>query len=279
MNFFELTSWIGKKISRGVPKLLNTKDRQHLIYVIFLVLICLFYIVPRAIGFSQQKLKDNTIVMEQYGERLKISTGSALQDSAVVEKEREQLLTAIEERIVSFLYQIPDYSYIKPLETYLEYRPKLLEQFPSAVPLEKGGYYLSSRYGIRIHPISGRTKKHFGLDLAAKSGEPVYASAAGIVSKVIYSKKGYGTHIIIRHRFGFGSLYGHLSIVLVHEGQKVAQHDLIGTVGSSGSSTGYHLHYEVMKNDVKIDPRPSLNLKKDIYGHLIKLKLDTVVEQ
>lgn len=269
MNFFELTNLIGKKIQVNASKRAKTLDWKHPAYILFLVILFLFYILPRINGFSEGKFRHNTMVMEQYGERLRINMGTALQDSVVAEKERRRLMAAIEERIVSFLYQIPDYSYIRPLETYLEYRPKLLEQFPSAVPLEKGGYYLSSRYGIRMHPISGRTKKHFGIDLAAKLGKPVYASASGVVSKVIYSKKGYGTHIIIRHRFGFESLYGHLTKALVGEGQKVGQHELIATVGSSGSSTGYHLHYEVMKNGVKIDPRPSLNLKKRIYTHLI----------
>ena len=88
---------------------------------------------------------------------------------------------------------------------------------------------------------------------------------------IIYSKKGYGTHIIVKHRFGFQTLYGHLDKVLARKGQKVKQHELIATVGNSGSSTGYHLHYETIKNEIKIDPRPSLNLKKSIYGHLIQL--------
>ncbi len=179
---------------------------------------------------------------------------------------------AIEEGIVNYLYQVPDYSYITALETYLQYRPELLRQFPSCVPLEKGDYFLSSRYGIRTHPISKKRAVHFGIDLAAPSGKPVYVSATGTVADVIRSDKGYGIHIIIRHRFGFETLYGHLEKVLVSKGQTVHQHELIGTVGSSGSSTGYHLHYEIRKNDARIDPRPSFDLKKTIYVAVMNTK-------
>ena len=218
------------------------------------------------------------MVMEGFEERLKLNVVSTL-PNAIIDKERGQLLMAIEERIVAYLYQIPDYSYMGALETYLQVRPQLLEQFPSAVPLEKGGYSLTSRYGVRSHPISGKTKKHFGIDLAASSDTPVYASASGTVLDIIHSKKGYGTHIIIKHRFGFQTLYGHLNKILVHKGQQVEQHELIGTVGNTGNSTGYHLHYEILKNKIKIDPRLSLNLKQQIYAHLIELKPDNDGEE
>ena len=82
--------------------------------------------------------------------------------------------------------------------------------------------------------------------MAAPLGKTVYATASGIVSKVIYSSNGYGNHIIIKHRFGFESLYGHLNKILVRKGQKIGQHELIATVGNTGTSTGYHLHYEIM---------------------------------
>ena len=252
------------------PETDKTWGRRELAYFLFLILMCLFYIIWHSADISTQRLKDTAITMDLYEERLQINLESTLKDSVLVERERNDLLMAIEERIVAFLYQIPDFSYIGSLETYLKYRPQLLEQFPSAVPLEKGNYSVTSNYGIRIHPISEKKKKHYGIDLATASGKYVYASASGTIKDILYSKKGYGTHIIIKHRFGFETLYGHLNKVLVRKGQKVKQHEMIGAVGSTGSSTGYHLHYEILKNGNKIDPILSFNLKKNIYSHLIK---------
>ena len=252
------------------PETDKTWGRRELAYFLFLILMCLFYIIWHSADISTQRLKDTAITMDLYEERLQINLESTLKDSVLVERERNDLLMAIEERIVAFLYQIPDYSYISSLETYLQFRPKLLEQFPSAVPLEKGNYSISSNYGIRVHPISDKEKKHYGIDLATARGKYVYSAASGTILNILYSKKGYGTHIIIKHRFGFETLYGHLNKVLVRKGQTVKQHEMIGAVGRTGSSTGYHLHYEILKNGNKIDPILSFNLKKNIYSHLIK---------
>lgn len=271
MNFFETATFCLKNIRKGIPNLFKELGRKNLAYLLFLVLASLVYVVQGGTDRSKKQLRASTLSLAQYQERLNMNTDSVFPDTLIIKTEREQLLIAIEENIVSYLYQIPDYTYMEPLATYLKYRPDLLEQIPSAVPLQKGDYRLSSRYGIRNHPISKRTRKHFGIDLAAAKDKPVYASASGTVTDIIYSEKGYGTHILVRHRFGFQTLYGHLEKVLVHKGQNVKQHELLATVGSSGSSTGYHLHYETIKNEIKIDPRPSLNLKKSIYDHLMDL--------
>jgi murein DD-endopeptidase MepM/ murein hydrolase activator NlpD len=254
------------------PKSAKTFGKKEFAYFIFLIIMCLFYIIWYSPDISAHRLQDKTITMDLYEDRLKMNLESTLTDSDLIERERNQLLMAIEEQIVAFLYQIPDFSYISSLETYLQYRPQLLEQFPSAVPLEKGNYSVTSNYGIRIHPISEKKRKHYGIDLAAPRGKYVNASASGTILDILYSQKGYGTHIIIKHRFGFETLYGHLNKVLVRKGQIIKQHEIIGTVGSTGSSTGYHLHYEILKNMIQIDPKLSLNLKKNIYTHLIESK-------
>lgn len=277
--FFELTTSRTKKIKWKLPKQLKQLDRKELAYLLFLILMGLVYVVEGDMGMSKKNLEDTQIEISHFQQRLEENLDHELNDTLIGKMEREHLLMAIDERIVAYLYQIPDYSYVGSLETYFRYRPELLLQFPSAVPLEKGNYFLSSSYGIRNHPISGKTKKHFGIDLAAVSGKPVYSSASGIVSEVHYADTGYGTHIIIKHRFGFETLYGHLDKVLVRIGQKVKQHELIATVGSSGSTTGCHLHYETIKNHIKIDPWPSLDLKKTIYKHLIQQNLQNDGEE
>ena len=271
MNYFEIAKSRGKKIQVGVSLYINSMGRKELTYVVFLTLLCVFYVYRFITGPSDKGFRESTITLERYGAELQSNFGSTDTETVLIPNEREQVLTAIEERIVTYLYQLPDYSYVRTLMPYLVYRPKLLEEFPSAVPLEKGNYSLSSAYGIRTHPISGKTKKHFGIDLAAQVGKPVYATASGIVLDVVYSKEGYGIHVIIKHRFGFQTLYGHLDTVLVKKGQNIDQHERIATVGNSGNSTGYHLHYEIVKNATKIDPRPSLNLKKSVYTKLVDL--------
>jgi len=272
MIFFKSTTFWRKKLGVTKPKSAKTFGKKEFTYFLFLIIMCLFYIIWYSPDISAHRLQDKTITMDLYEERLKMNLESTLTDSDLIERERNQLLMAIEERIVAFLYQIPDFSYIGSLETYLKYRPQLLDQFPSAVPLEKGNYSVTSNYGIRIHPISEKKRKHYGIDLAAPRGKYVYASASGTILDILYSQKGYGTHIIIKHRFGFETLYGHLNKVLVRKGQIVKQHEIIGTVGSTGSSTGYHLHYEILKNKNQIDPKLSLNLKRNIYTHLIESK-------
>ena len=95
---------------------------------------------------------------------------------------------------------------------------------------------------------------HSGVDLAAPTGSPVVATAAGI-AHVIDSATGFGVHVVIDHGGGLQSLYGHLSAVDVVDGQPVSGGQLIGAVGSTGNSTGSHLHFEIDRNGIAEDPR------------------------
>ncbi|WP_178338892.1 M23 family metallopeptidase [Arenibacter nanhaiticus] len=268
MKFFTSFGFWSKKVGAKELETNMVFGKADLGYFVVLMVISLFYVVQNSPGKSVQQLEDAVKTMNLYEERLKMNLHSSRTAGEGTERERERLLMAIEERIIGFLYRIPDYSYMGSLETYLKYRPNLLAQFPAAVPLGKGDYSISSNYGRRIHPISENEKKHYGIDLAAPAGTKVHATASGTVKEVVYSKKGYGTYIVMRHRFGFETLYGHLEKVLVYKGETIAQHQIIGTVGDTGSSTGYHLHYEILKNKKKIDPRPSFELKMKIYDEL-----------
>ncbi len=116
---------------------------------------------------------------------------------------------------------------------------------------------LTSKYGMRNDPFSGRPEFHEGIDIAAKSGTNVYPSMPG---KVAFSgwKPGYGKVVVVKHANGLETVYGHASKILVKAGQTVTADTPIANVGSTGRSTGPHLHYEVRKNDVPIDPLPML---------------------
>jgi len=124
------------------------------------------------------------------------------------------------------------------------------------VPL-KSEYRLSSPFGYRIHPITGKKKLHAGMDMAAPKGTPIYAAETGVVI-VAQSWSGYGNCVIIDHGGGLWTLYGHMSQILAKKGETVKRGEKIGLVGSTGQSTGNHLHFEVRKNSEPVDPVPYL---------------------
>ena len=124
-----------------------------------------------------------------------------------------------------------------------------LDHTPSVLPLHIKDYTVSSGFGMRIDPILDIPKFHAGLDMPAEVGTKVYASADGIVS---FSgvKEGYGNCIDINHGYNYSTRYAHLSKTLVPNGKRIKRGELIGLVGSTGKSTGPHLHYEVhFKNE------------------------------
>ncbi len=113
--------------------------------------------------------------------------------------------------------------------------------------------YITSRFGLRVHPITGVTKSHTGLDIGAASGATILAADGGTVTKAaVYG--GYGNCVIIDHGNGYVTLYGHMSSIAVYEGQTVSQGDTIGYVCSTGVSTGPHCHYEIWSGGSRIDP-------------------------
>jgi murein DD-endopeptidase MepM/ murein hydrolase activator NlpD len=117
------------------------------------------------------------------------------------------------------------------------------------------GARLSSRYGNRRHPILGYNKMHKGVDFAAPTGTPIFASGDGTV-EFVGRRGGYGNYIRVAHRSGYSTAYAHLSrfATSVKSGRQVKQGQIIGFVGSTGRSTGPHLHYEVLVNGRHIDP-------------------------
>lgn len=115
-------------------------------------------------------------------------------------------------------------------------------------------YKMTSGFGMRKHPISHEKLLHKGVDFKAPIGTPVKAGGDGVIKKIKRQNEGYGYYIIVEHGEGYESLYAQLSAILVEEGQKVTRGEIIGKVGSSGASTGPHLHYEVRKDDEAIDP-------------------------
>ena len=124
---------------------------------------------------------------------------------------------------------------------------------PSLMPVEVG--LLRSSFGMREHPVLGGRRAHKGVDLAAPTGTPIYASADGIVSKAEWFSS-YGLYVSLEHGGEIQTRYGHMSRLNVYSGQKVKKGEIIGYVGSTGHSTGPHLHYEVRIAGSAVNPIP-----------------------
>ena len=140
----------------------------------------------------------------------------------------------------------------KPVRMTREWKDYFSKRGIFGTPFSQWASWTSS-FGLRTDPITGEERSHKGLDLRAKYGVPVYASASG---RVLFTgvAGGYGNLIQIKHKDGYVTYYGHLSKILVKSGQKVRRGTLIGKVGATGRVTGPHLHFEIRKNGKALDP-------------------------
>ena len=131
----------------------------------------------------------------------------------------------------------------------------MLAHIPAIFPLKEDEItYISSYFGYRPDPIYKIEKFHSGIDFSAALGTEAYATGDGVVADVESNDWGYGNMVTVDHGFGYKTRYAHLQKAAVRKGQRVKRGQLIGFIGSTGKATGVHLHYEVLKNDVQIDP-------------------------
>jgi len=160
------------------------------------------------------------------------------------------------------------------IERLASNKEDLLEAIPSIQPIKnKDLTRMASGFGYRTDPFTKKRRFHYGMDFTAKKGIPIYATGNGVIKRADNRSSGYGKHIRIDHGFGYVSLYAHLSKYNVRRGQKVKRGDIIGYVGNTGRSVGPHLHYEIFKNNKKINP---LNF---YYGNLSQKEFDALVNQ
>ncbi|MDM5271034.1 peptidoglycan DD-metalloendopeptidase family protein [Sulfurovum sp. zt1-1] len=170
---------------------------------------------------------------------------------ARLEEEREETAQSLKEKLVDFQ--------IQTIQKVL-----FLNSIPNGKPLDYKR--ISSTYGYRTHPITKRNSFHPALDLKARKGTPVYAPANGVV---VYAKRkgAYGNFLLLAHSFGFKTAYGHLSGFAVKSGDYVNKGDLIAYVGSTGRSTGPHLHYEIRYLEKWLNPKPFISWdEENIYS-------------
>ena len=134
-------------------------------------------------------------------------------------------------------------------------KEQMLASIPAIFPLKETEIkYISSYFGHRPDPIYKITKFHSGMDFSAPLGTEAYATGDGTVVEVEKGHWGYGNMVTIDHGFGYKTRYAHLQKFAVRKGQKVKRGQIVGYIGNTGKTTGVHLHYEVLKNNIQIDP-------------------------
>jgi murein DD-endopeptidase MepM/ murein hydrolase activator NlpD len=149
-----------------------------------------------------------------------------------------------------YRFQTPDDNVVD----YYDEGGKSAKKFLVRKPLAEGGI-MRSNFGVRRHPILGYMKMHTGVDWAAPLGTPIFASGNGVIEKIGW-ESGYGKYIRIRHANGYETAYGHMTAFArgMEAGTRVRQGQIIGFVGSTGLSTGAHVHYEILVNGRFVDP-------------------------
>ncbi len=197
--------------------------------------------------FEAAPLPDSVRIGKQYS-AIDVSQSSYVTSDKIIEG-MENGIQALRHRLA---VQRKSYD---TLEHMVKAKEEMLTAIPAIQPVSnKSLERLASGFGYRIDPIYKTPKMHTGLDFAAPSGTPIYATGNGVISESGFDNSGYGNHIIINHGYGYQTLYGHMVRIKGRPGERVKRGQVIGWVGSTGKSTGPHCHYEVIKNNTKIDP-------------------------
>jgi murein DD-endopeptidase MepM/ murein hydrolase activator NlpD len=147
---------------------------------------------------------------------------------------------------------------------FLDYQQTILREIPSIWPVKGGVGRITSPFGPGIHPYTGQPYLHRGIDIAThRQGDPVVAAADGQVVTTEYDQRGgFGNYIVIRHKHGYYTRYGHLLSFAVPSGRQVQQGEVIGHIGNTGLSTGPHLHYEIHIGPDVADPQKFIRLRQ-----------------
>lgn len=176
--------------------------------------------------------------------------------ATITKMEDKELLTSILSTLnnLTSRIKVQKESY-KEIDGLINNKEQLLSHTPAIQPVSnKELSRIASGFGHRIDPVYKTVKMHAGLDFAAPQGTPIYATADGTVKIAGNQGNGYGNYVVINHGYGYETLYGHMVRVKARPGQAVKRGEVIGWVGSTGKSTGPHCHYEVHKNERRIDP-------------------------
>ncbi|AEH01449.1 M23 family metallopeptidase [Lacinutrix sp. 5H-3-7-4] len=226
---FEL---LNKKMDEADAVLASIEDRDNNIYRL--------YFEANPIPEEQRKAGFGGV------NRYKVFEGF---DNSKLIKESNKRIDILQKRIVVQSKSLDEIAILA------EEKEKFLATIPAIQPVNNEDLTrMASGFGMRTDPFTKARKMHWGMDFTAPRGTPVYASGDGVVTRADSNSSGYGKHIRIDHGYGYVSLYAHLYKYNVGKNQKVKRGDLIGFVGSTGRSEAPHLHYEIFKDDQRINP-------------------------
>ncbi len=207
--------------------------------------------------FTDDIMYREILELDSLSENIRIA-GSGGHDPYLSQPEGfpNRILTALSVKIENLEKQISVQkdSYAEILNVAVE-KKNILEHFPAITPINYADHiWISSYFGSRNDPFTFRLRTHSGIDFVGPRNTEIYSTAKGNVTLVKHSRRGYGNEVVIDHGFGYSTRYAHLNEILVKEGQKVERGELIGLMGSTGRSTGTHLHYEVRLNNRPKNP-------------------------
>ena len=161
---------------------------------------------------------------------------------------------------------------IAELTTLLRSQKDLLFDIPTLWPINGGKGNVTSVFGVEEHPFTHGFRLHNGIDIAWGAGTPILATANGQVHSILFEPNGLGNAIVLRHKYGFFTVYGHLNRAVVKMGDKVARSQTIGYLGNSGLSTGPHIHYEVRMGTQAVDPMHFLDIKSPLLQNISRVR-------
>jgi murein DD-endopeptidase MepM/ murein hydrolase activator NlpD len=197
--------------------------------------------------FEATPIPDSARVKEMLAKN-EIRLIQSLSNTELIENMRNQLNN------LSLRMSFQSQSFVE-ITTMVKNKEKLLRAIPAIQPISnKNMKRVASGFGYRIDPLYKDFRLHAGLDFSAPTGTPIYATSDGVVQQAGFNTDGYGNKVVINHGYGFQTLYAHMVRVKAKVGQSVKRGEVIGYVGSTGKSTGSHLHYEVIKRGAKVDP-------------------------
>ncbi|MEY3538775.1 MAG: hypothetical protein RL188_192 [Bacteroidota bacterium] len=197
--------------------------------------------------FEATPIPDSARVKEMLAKN-EIRLIQSLSNTELIENMRNQLNN------LSLRMSFQSQSFVE-ITTMVKNKEKLLRAIPAIQPISnKNLKRVASGFGYRIDPLYKDFRLHPGLDFSAPTGTPIYATSDGVVQTAGFNTDGYGNKVVINHGYGFQTLYAHMVRVKAKVGQSVKRGEVIGYVGSTGKSTGSHLHYEVIKRGAKVDP-------------------------
>jgi murein DD-endopeptidase MepM/ murein hydrolase activator NlpD len=175
--------------------------------------------------------------------------------SGLLSEKNDELANKINEGLMETSGQVSQQeASFKEISSFLNRQRSILAATPSIWPING---WITSGFGKRASPLTGEPGRHYGVDIANVVGTPIHATADGLI---VYAgwQNGYGRVVVIEHGYGFSTRYGHCSSVDVKVGDEVKRGQIISYVGSSGRSTGSHLHYEVRIHGIPVDPEKYL---------------------